>query len=262
MKKYFGIAFVLIVLMVITADAQQYIVGEGDVLRITVYDHDDLKQTVRVDGDGTILAALLGKVMVNGLTVPQVSEKLQKLYADGFIVDPQVNIFIEDFKSKKATILGHVAKPGLYEIKQHITFLELISTAGGLTQDAGDLAVIKRISGAGDKEQILNVDLKQLVEMGNTALNIPIEAGDNIYIQKAQMVYVSGEIKKPGAYKFENNTSVIKIITLAGGFTEKAAVTRVKIIRKSEGAETVLENVKMNYLVKQDDVVVVPESFF
>lgn len=265
MKNCFWVPFVLfagLVLLVLPVCAQQYIVGEGDVLKITIYNEDDLQQTVRVDGDGAIVVSFLGKVPVKGLTVTQVSEKLAKLYADGYLVEPQVSVFIEDFKSQKATILGQVAKPGLYEIRQHTSFLEFISTAGGLTPDAGGVAVIKRKHGASEKEQVINVDLKQLIEKGDAALNIPIEPGDNIYIQKAQMVYVTGEIKKPGVYKCEDDITVIKVITLAGGFTEKAATTRVKIIRKSAGAEQVLENIKMDYIVQQDDVVFVPESFF
>ncbi|MDX9787064.1 MAG: SLBB domain-containing protein [Desulfobacterales bacterium] len=263
MKKVVFVTFFMVVWCIaLPMNAQQYVVGEGDVMKITVYDHADLAQTVRVDGDGTIMVAFLGKVPVSGLTVTQVSEKLTRLYADGYLIEPQIGVFMEDFSSRKATILGQVSKPGLYEIRQHITFLELISTAGGLTADAGDMAVIKRKQSGDEKEQIIKVDLKRLVQHGDTALNIPIEAGDNIYIQKAQMVYVNGEVKKPGLYKCENETTVIKAITLAGGFTDKAAATRVKIIRKKDGTETILENVKMDRMVYQDDVLVVPESFF
>lgn len=263
MKRHLFITiFMALWLIAGSTTAQQYVVGEGDVMKITIYDHADLAQTVRVDGDGTIMVSFLGKVPVSGLTVTQVSEKLTRLYADGYLVDPQVNVFMEDFRSRKASILGQVLKPGLYEVRQHITFLELISMAGGLTEGAGNLAIIKRKLNDAGKETIVTVDLKRLVQQGDTALNIPIEAGDNIYVQKAQMVYVSGEVKKPGVYKCENETTVIKAITLAGGFTEKAAATRVKIIRKKDGAETILENAKMDCMIQQDDVVVVPESFF
>lgn len=263
MKKHFFVTlFLIITVSATTVFGQQYLVGEGDVLKITIYDHEDLKQTVRVDGDGSIVVAFLGKIPVKGLTVPQVTEKLARLYGDGYIVEPQINVFVEDFKSQKATILGQVTKPGLYEIRQHITLLEFISTAGGLTTDAGGLAVIKRKIGPHEKEQIINVDLKQLVEQGNTALNVPIEPGDNVYIQKAQMVYITGEIKKPGVYKYEDNITVIKVVTLAGGFSEKAATSRVKIIRKLGGEEKIFDSVKMDFIVRQDDLIFVPESFF
>ena len=237
--------------------------GEGDVLKITVYDHEDLTQTVRVGGDGAIMVSLLGQVPVQGLSVTKVAQKITALYADGYLVDPQVNVFIEEFRSRKATILGQVAQPGLYELRHHTTLLELISQAGGLTEDAGDLATIKRKNTAGgENHKIITIDLKELIENGNTQLNMPIEAGDNIYIQKADMVYVSGEVKKPGVYKCFSDTSVIKVITIAGGFTDKAAPTKVKLIRKVDGTEQVLEKVAMDLIVASDDVIVVPESFF
>jgi len=104
-----------------------YVVGEGDVLKITVYDHPDLETKVRVNGDGQILMPLLGHVDVAGLTVSQISKKLAKMLADGYLVNPQVNVFIEEYGSKKAVILGMVNKPGLYELKGPTTLLELIS---------------------------------------------------------------------------------------------------------------------------------------
>lgn len=263
-KKFiFLYAFLWVILATGSIHAQDYIVGEGDVLKITVYDHEDLTQTVRVGGDGAIMVSLLGQVPVQGLSVTKVAQKITALYADGYLVDPQVNVFIEEFRSRKATILGQVAQPGLYELRHHTTLLELISQAGGLTEDAGDLATIKRKNTAGgESHKIITIDLKELIENGNTQLNMPIEAGDNIYIQKADMVYVSGEVKKPGVYKCFSDTSVIKVITIAGGFTDKAAPTKVKLIRKVDGTEQVLEKVAMDLIVSSDDVIVVPESFF
>ncbi len=245
------------------AFAQKYVIGEGDVLKITIYDHDDLAQTVRVNGDGTIMLALLGPVQVVNLSVTKITQKIASLYADGYLINPQVNVFIEEFRSGKATILGQISKPGLYELRHHTTLLELISTAGGLTDDAGNIATIKRKSGLSDAGKVdITIDLAELVEMGNTALNIPIEAGDILYIQKANMVYVSGEVKKPGVYKCLNGATVIKAITIAGGFTDKAAPSKIKVIRKSKGNEEVFEKVNMDLPVGSEDVIVVPESFF
>lgn len=244
--------------------AQDYIVGKDDVLKITVYDHDDLTTTVRVSGDGTIILPLLNRVEVAGLTINQISNKITALFADGYIRNPQVNVFIEDFRSKKAVILGQINKPGLYELQGQTTFLELISKAGGLTKDAGDTTIIKRKQGPNDLEEksVLTIDMIQLVEKGDTSQNIQIMDGDNIYIAKAGVFYVSGEVNKPDVYKFEENMTVIKAITMAGGFSDKAAKGGVKIIRKIQEREQVIEKVKMDEPIMQEDVIVVPESFF
>jgi polysaccharide export outer membrane protein len=174
-----------------------------------------------------------------------------------------VNIFIQEFRSKKAFIMGEVVKPGLYVLPGQTTFLTVLSEVGGLTKDAGDKAIIKRKANPSDKkEQIITIDLKKLIIHGDTSLDIPIMDGDSIYITKVGVFYVTGEVKKPDAYKYEDGTTVIKAITMGGGFTDKASKGKVKIIRKVDGKETVLERVGMDEPVLPDDVVVVPESFF
>lgn len=240
--------------------SQDYVVGDRDVLRITVYDHPDLTSVARVSGDGTIFFPLLGEVKVSGMTIPQIANKLGGMLADGYIVNPQVIVFIEEFRSKKATIIGEVSRPGLYELPGQTTFLELLSRAGGLTKDAGEKAIVKRRLDQG--EQSFTIDLRRLVEKGDTTADMGLQDGDSIYIQKAGFFYVTGEVKKPDAYKFEEGTSVLKAITMAGGFTDKAAEKRIKIKRKEGGKENTLEKVGLDEVVRPDDVIIVPESFF
>ena len=166
MIQRFLLSFLFLIMLSVPVVAQDYIVGKDDVLKITVYDHDDLTTTVRVSGDGTIILPLLNRVEVAGLTINQISNKITALFADGYIRNPQVNVFIEDFRSKKAVILGQINKPGLYELQGQTTFLELISKAGGLTKDAGDTTIIKRKQGPNDLEEksVLTIDMIQLVE--------------------------------------------------------------------------------------------------
>jgi polysaccharide export outer membrane protein len=160
--------------------------------------------------------------------------------------------------------MGQVNKPGLYELKGYTSFLELLSKAGDLTKDAGDKAIIKRKADSSPekKQKIIVIDLRRLIAMGDTSLDTQVMDGDSIYIMKAGLFYVTGEVKKPDAYKFEEGTTVLKAITMAGGFSDKASTSRVKIIRKVKGKEEVLEKVKMDEEVLPDDIVMVPESFF
>jgi len=262
-KLLIGSVFILVLFISDFAFAQDYIVGEGDVLKITVYDHDDLTTTARVSGDGMIVFPLIGQVNVKGLTLSQITQDISALLADGYIVNPQINIFIQEFRSKKAFIMGEVNRPGLYVLPGQTTLLALLSQAGGLTKDAGEKAMIKRKANPPDNtENVLTLDLKRLVEKGDTSLDIPIMDSDSVYITKAGVFYVTGEVKKPDAYKLEEGTTVIKAITMGGGFTDKASKGRVRIIRKVNGKEEVLEKVKMDEAVLPDDVLVVPESFF
>jgi len=258
------------------AGAQDYVVGEGDVLKIVVYENEDLTTTVRISGEEIILVPLIGRVDVKGLSISQIDEKIKNRLADGYLVDPHVSIFIEEFRSKNVTVLGieefrsknvtvlgQINKPGLYELQEETTLLELLSKAGGVKDDAGSHAIIKRKHQPdGNPVKIIRVDLKRLLEEGDTTLNVTVMDQDSIYITKADLFYINGQVKKPAAYKWDPDTTLLKAVTMAGGFTDIASRRRIKIIRKINGKETVLSKAKVDESILPDDIIVVPESFF
>lgn len=244
------------------AIAQEYVVGEGDVLKITVYDHADLSIIERVGGDGMINFPLIGQVKVGGKTVLDASNEISGMLADGYIVNPQVTIFVQEFRSKRAVIMGQVKKPGLYEIPWHTTLIELLSKAGGLTPLAGKDIVIRRKLPQSGEEKNITINIIELLSAADETNNIPIFDGDNIYISEVGYFYVTGHVKKPGSYVHKNGMTVIKAITMAGGFDSLAAKRKVKIIRKKDGTEMTLVRVGVNEEIMVDDVIVVPESLF
>lgn len=252
--------FLSVVFWVSGVSAQDYLVGPGDVLSITVYDNDDLKTKVRVSSDGTIVMPLLGQVNVSKLSVSAITEKLTSLLADGYIVNPQVNVFVDEFRSKKVVILGNVNKPGLIELNGPTTFLELVSKAGGFDKDAGDTATIKRKGNPQDNVIVIN--LTSLVQGGDLSQNVQINDEDTVYITKAGMCYVTGEVENPGTYSCGEGATVLKLVTLAKGFTGKASKSGIDIVRMEGDKKTVFENVSIDTPVQHNDVIVVPESFF
>jgi polysaccharide biosynthesis/export protein len=261
-KKAIHIVFVifLIVLNGYKASGQDYLVGPGDVLSITVYDNDDLKTKVRVASNGTIVMPLLGQVNVNKLSISAITEKLTRLLAGGYIVNPQVNVFVDEFRSKKVVILGNVRNPGLIELSGPTTFLELVSKAGGFDKDAGDTATIKRkVDG---KDDVIVINLVSLVKGGDMSQNVQIGDEDTVYIASAGMCYVTGEVGQPGTYPCGEGATVLKLVTLAHGFNGKAAKSSINIVRMVNNKKNVLEKVSLDTLVMHNDVIVVPESFF
>ena len=261
MKKVIPILLLLAVVLHITpALAQDYLVGPGDVLSIAVYDNDDLKTKVRVASNGTIVMPLLGQVTVNKMTVSAISEKISSLLADGYIVNPQVNVFVDEFRSKKVVVLGNVRNPGLIELSGPTTFLELVSKAGGFDKDAGETATIKR--NGSDKDNVIVINLVSLVRGGDLSQNIQINDEDTVYISGAGMCYVTGEVGTPGTYPCGEGATVLKLVTLAKGFTGKASKSGINIVRMDGDKKTVLEDVGLDTPVKHNDVIVVPESFF
>ncbi len=263
MDKFSKYIWVLILFsLALIAFSQEYTIGEGDVLDVKVYENEDLSTTVRVSANSTIRVPLIGEISIKDLTVSQISSKIEALYADGYLVNPQVDVFIKEHRSKKAVILGQIKNPGQYELRGRVTILEFISTAGGLTEDAGGTATIKRLSASGENKDQIVLDLEKLIKKGDVSLNIPVQDNDSIYISKAKTYYVSGEVTKPNQYVYEQELTVIKAITMAGGFSKIAAKDKVQIIRLINGAKKILEKVNMDEPVLPDDVIVVPESFF
>lgn len=262
MKKIIHIVFVvfLIVLNNGKVFGQDYLVGPGDVLSITVYDNDDLKTKVRVSSNGTIVMPLLGQVNVNKQSISAIAEKITRLLAAGYIVNPQVNVFVDEFRSRKVVILGHVRNPGLMELSGPTTFLELISKAGGFDKDAGDTATIKRkVEG---KDDVIVINLVSLVKGGDMTQNVQISDEDTVYVASAGMCYVTGEVKQPGTYPCGEGATVLKLVTLAQGFNGKAAKSSVNIVRMVDNKKNILEKVNLDTPVMHNDVIVVPESFF
>ena len=261
-KACLSLFCILLIVLPLLASAVEYTVGDGDILDIKVYENDDLTTTVRVSANNTIRVPLIGEVDVENLTVSEVAAKIEKLLADGYLVNPQVDVFVKEYRSKKVIILGQVNRPGLYELQGKTTLLEFLSKAGGLTADAGNIATIKRKAPEADETDNIIIDLNRLVKDGDTSLNVSIRDGDSVYISKADVYYVSGEVNKPGYYKLEKDITIIKAITTAGGFTKIASKGKVKVNRVIDGEQKVLENVKMDMPVLADDVIIVPESFF
>ena len=258
-------SLLLLLLVPAAGRADEYIIGDGDLLKITVYDNADLTTEARVGGDGKITFPLVGDVAVRGLSILEAQKKITLLLQDGFIRNPQVSVFVSEYKSKKVTALGEFATPGLIELSGKATLMEVISNAGGLTPNAGDMLVIKRrVEKAGsDKNEYvtLTVDLDKLLSKGDVSANMMVLDGDSIYVPLASFVYVTGEVKNPGAYKITKGLTVLRAVTLAGGFTQKAWKGRTTAIRKTDKGEKTID-VKMEELVMPDDVIMVPESFF
>lgn len=239
--------------------SNDYVVGPGDVLRITVFEHKNLSTVDRITENGFIFMPLLGPVKVGGLTVPKVSEKLSALLADGYLVHPMVNVFVKEFRSKNVVVLGQVKTPGLIELSGPTTLLQLLSKAGGLKEDSGETATIKRDKNG--RKKVIVVNLVSLFS-GTLTNNISLQDGDIVFISKGGMCYVTGEVKSPGVYSCKNQATVLKLIALAGGFTGKAAKSSVNIVRVVDGKKTIIKDVDLQKSLLPNDVIVVPEGFW
>ncbi len=252
-----------------------YSIGAHDVLEISEYQLRDLQATRRVESDGTITLPLLGKVAVGGLTPPQAEESIAQLLRERQLVNyPQVSVSIKEYVSRRVSIQGAVDKPGLYPMLGPRTLLEMIGEAGGLNDRAGKMIIVQRPYAPSGQDRI-EVDIEKLVYEGNPLLNIPLQPGDIVMIPYLQelRVYVNGAVRNPGMYKFpvDQEATVLQAVTAAGGGTERANESRARIVRRLENGTRQVLKVNLNdvkkgkaedILLRENDVVVVPESFF
>jgi polysaccharide export outer membrane protein len=255
------------------APGQDYSIGPEDVLKVSVWDHPDLTlEEVDVSLEGYISFPLIGQVSVKGLTTSQVEQRLRKLLADGYIVNPQVRVTVAKFKSKVIYILGEVKSPGAFPLtRNEMKLIEVISMAQGVTQDAGREAIIVRpqkmkmgnphpipIEKAA-KEELITANLGALLE-GNLKENLTVRGGDTIYIPRLKTFFIMGEVARPGKYILEEGTTVLKAIGIAGGLTPDGAQSKIRIVKEKDGKKEELP-VKIEDSVEPEVTVFVPRGY-
>jgi polysaccharide export outer membrane protein len=259
-------------------EEKDYEIGPEDVLKIMVWDHDDLERVVSVSREGDFSYPLIGKVHAEGLTVAQLEKEIANRLGGKYIINPQVTVAVKDYRSKKVFLIGEVGGAqkrgkgaGTYYLTGQTTLIEILSQAGGPTKDAGSEVIVIRPHNKTKKnnpanineakaDEIITINLRKLLE-GDVSQNIYLEPGDTIYVPKAEFFFVFGEVKNPGKYILEKETNVLKAITTAGGVTEKAAINRTKIVRERGGQKIELP-AEMTDPVQAEDIIIVPESFF
>jgi polysaccharide export outer membrane protein len=251
-----------------------YRIGPGDLLELKVFEVDQLSQTVRVSEDGSITLPLIGRVVVEGLTQEGVVQKLSGLLQARYVKNPQVTIFIKEYKNQQVAVIGAVEKAGSYELVGRKNLLQIISMAGGFSDNAGDAIFILR-EGMDGVTSSVAIDLKDLLVNGNQKLNIPIEPNDviNVPVDKEIRVFVMGRVNKPGALKakLSEGMTLLQAIADAGGLAEGAKESAVTITRKDKAGKEqkikinlkdIIKGKKMDVLLQEGDVVYVPESFW
>ncbi len=270
-KRIMAFTFLVLLLAAQGTGTHQYRIGPKDLLLIKVFQVPELNTEVRVGEDGTITLPLLGKIKVQGLTRYELENKIATLLEKKYVNNPQVTIFIKEYRSQTALVMGAIKKPGAYEVVGKMTILQLIAMAGGITNEAQDRIIVLRQRGK--MQASIVIPIEALLIKGETKYNIEILPGDVINIPAVLNieVYVFGEVRRPGVVSLPlgSGTTLLQAIAKAGGFTERAKKSSVLIRRKdAKGREIKLKvNVK-NILkgkrpdpkLKPYDIVYVPES--
>ena len=323
------------------ADDVSYLLGAGDVLKITVYNNADLSLETKVSEAGTISYPLIGDVQVVGLTISAAEKKLAKMLdAGGFVKKPQINILVTLYQSKMISVLGSVLKPGRYPLDRATNLADMLALVGGATADGSDLvtiigkkgkkeydlhnivdkgesaqnialeggeiiyvhardvAVMGQVNRPGKyavtggvrtlsdflsvagginaggsdlitvttmrsgKQSRFEVDIDNLFRTGNSAANIELASGDTVYVARAPMVYIYGEVQRPGSFRIERNMTVIQALAQGGGLTQRGTQRNIELHRRNAAGAIQKMTPALTDLVQQDDVLYVQESLF
>jgi polysaccharide biosynthesis/export protein len=239
--------------------------GTGDLLDVSVYNVPELATKTRVGGNGDVYLPLVDYVHVAGLTIDEAQEVIEKRLADGFVNNPHVTIFVNEYASQNATILGEVLKPGQYAVLGEPRLFDVISSAGGFTERAARRVTITH---RGSDDRPVSLQLARNVN-DDPSKNIEIFPGDTVVVQRADVVYVVGDVGRPSGFLMDSdNLTVLKAIALAGGTNRTAKLSDARIIRKGPQGmqETRLELNKMlrakapDFPMQADDILFVPTN--
>ena len=233
--------------------------GMGDMVRVTVFRNPDLTTEARVTERGTILFPMIGEVPVAGLSPSQAGARIaDKLRNGKYVVNPEVTVSIAQVNSRQVSVLGNVNKPGRYPLDSvNVKLTDVLATAGGVAGTGADMVTV--VSSGNRKT---DVDLAAMFRNGDLTKNIELQPGDTVYVHRAPMVYVYGEVQKGGAYRLEPNMTVMQAIALASGITPRGTERGVKVSRRGDNGSVRKMDVSLNDSVQPDDVIYVRESLF
>ncbi len=238
-----------------------YSLGPDDVIRISVYGYDDLKTETRVSADGRITFPLIGEVAVSGKSNMELEEAIAiKLIEGGFIHDAQVSVTVLEHVSQQVSVLGFVNKPGRYPLDSNSSVVDLIAMAGGISEFGGNKLIITRL--VDDKPQQQELTLPTFVSANQPLPSFKMQKGDTVYVPKAPMFYIYGEVKNPGEYPLRQDLSVVKALSISGGLTLRGTENGIVIKRRNAEGQLVEIDVDLNDAILQDDVIYIDERWF
>jgi len=242
------------------------VLGPGDEVEVAVYGATDLSGHTRVSGDGNVSVPLVGYIHVAGLTSSEAEGAIEeKLRQNNILNDPQVSVFVKEYTSSGVSVVGEVVKPGTYTTLGPHRLFDVLQAAGGLTEKAANRAVISHRGSQDSNTVELSKDPAQMA-----LSNVELQPGDTVVVPAAPIVYVLGEVTKPGGYVLGSSggMTVLRVVAAAGGPTRDAALGNTKMLRRTPNGLQQLPVPLKNLLhaktpdipLEADDIIFVPNS--
>ena len=261
---------------------KDYRIGPGDVLHVTVYGHEDMNLTVVVQPGGGFVFPLIGMVPAAKSTPQEVEARIAARLAKGLIRDAQVTVVVQEYRSQVVFVVGEVSRPGTYPLAGETSVVEILSRAGPLSTNAGTEVVIVRPQAPTDRP-ILPLEVKasptgggstpraanalvlradvRAIEAGQLDKNLALKPGDTLFVPPAARIFVTGEVRNPGAFAFSSGITIRQAVSLAGGFTQDASKGGARVVRDMGGKSQSLK-LKLDDRVQPGDTVIIKATLF
>jgi polysaccharide export outer membrane protein len=242
-----------------------YTVGAGDSIKVRVYDEDRLSGTYVIAQDGRVDLPWVGKISVAGLGPEQIADLVESRYADGYLVSPQIVVEVDAYGSKPVQLLGNIENPGTYYLKGQTDLVGLLAQAGGIAESDQLSTYEVQIKRARTEAVApISLSLDRLMHLGEG--NLKVEAGDVIHITRGRVVYVSGEVVRPGSMAWKEGLTISQVLAEAGGPGRAANLRKALLIRGQERITINIRDIQRgraeDIVIRPDDQIIVDQSAF
>lgn len=236
--------------------------GVGDAVSVQVYGRPELTTTTYVSDDGTIPVPLAGNVNVAGMSPAKAGQRVATALREGkYLINPQVTIFLVQFRSQQVSVLGAVRSPGRFPVESKTTVLDVLALAGGTTEGGSDRVVLLRPDRSGTLIRY-PIDLKGLSGQNTPVPTLTLKGGDSIFVPPADQFYVDGEVNSPNMYRLEPGMTVAQAMSRGGGITPRGSSRRIEIKRRNPDGSYLTRDGNLSDAVQANDVIRVKERFF
>lgn len=262
---FFPLAALLIVTGLSRAQApapRDYVLGAGDVIKVTVFQSPELSLETRISETGVVNYPLLGSVRLGGLSVGQAEKRLADGLREGnFLRQPQVSILVTQLRGNQASVLGQVNRPGRYALEQtDVRLSDLVALAGGIAPGGSDVLTV--VGTRNGKPYRVQVDFPTIFAGRNPTQDIVMQNNDIVYVDRVPTIYIYGEVQRAGSIRLERGMTVLQALAAGGGLTPRGTEKGIRVHRRGADGQLQVLTPALQDLLLQDDVVFVRESLF
>lgn len=215
-----------------------YRIGVGDLIRVVCFQHDEISGDFPVEPSGSISFPLLGRVRAVGASAGELAEHLEELLERDFYVDVQLQVQVQEYRSRPVTLTGEVARPGTYYLSGSTSVMQLLAEAGGLKPTAGSVIEVRRPTTGGSDDQVWSLSVEEVLGGAGGGF-LRLAAGDVVAVPARRLCFISGEVLRPGQYEITRHLTLMQALTQAGGLGKFASQT-VELHREQGGEKQIL----------------------